>query len=83
MQNVGISLAVTMLCICCVKKCFHVELNISICPFPYQGYVSQFWAILVFNGANDVFLQPLLPFEGLFNVAAHLGVSPQNHNFWL
>jgi len=38
---------------------------LSLSPFLFQGYRSQFW------GSNNAFLQPLVPFGGLNDITVH------------
>jgi len=47
--------------------------------FFFRATGHSFWAMLTVNGPKDVFLQPLVHFEGLVDIVIHLrGHSSQN-----
>jgi len=73
-QNlVGIDLAVTKLRIREMSRlrADFLLTYLSLYPFLLQGYRLQFGAIITLDSSNDVFSQPLVPFEGLVDIAVH------------
>jgi len=65
--------------------CLHIRLSIdrSIYLIFTKPTGHIFSAILTLNSSYDVFLQPLVPFEGRDEMAPHLGGQiPQKPTFW-
>ena len=57
------------------------SIYLSVLHHAYTGHI--FSAILTLNGSYDVFLQPLVPFEGRDEIAPHLGgqIPPLKNTF--